>query len=436
MSYPLRIAAVSLLLALLTALVLWRGPAARSVEVVIQAPDGTDVSVGAPIRIVFGQAVDRLSVEERFRLTPEAAGRFFWDGQAVTFQPDQPLRPDTTYQVTLEPGIADQAAQTTTQEPIRWTFRTRPSRLLLLRHMPDGASTLLLTTTDGSDTREVLREPGGIAAAIVAPDGSQALVTVPRSAERSALLLVNLESGSTRPLVEIADVSASAPAWAPDGNLIAFERRPLQADGVGDPAIWLAQPDGTSLGPVTEPDQRGMAPAWSPDSSRLAFYEAASEQVMLYDFRSTFQSFPASSSAPAIAWAPDSAALLYAGEKPGVLRYASLERGTTRDIVVAPDAAPGAVAWAPTGEWVAVAQQASPTAAGALWLLRPDGSAPRQLTTPGSASDSAPAWSPDGQQLAFLRTSSDGTSAAWLVDPASGEQRQVAADVAQVVWVP
>jgi Tol biopolymer transport system component len=432
MSYYSRIIVVVLLLALLIALVIWQGPAARTVDVVTRAPTGEAVSVGAPIRLIFSQPVDRLSVEERFRLSPEAAGRFFWEGQALTFQPNQPLRADTTYRVTLEPGITDQAARTTTEEAIGWTFRTRGSRLLLRRHASDGAGVLLLAAPDGRNMRELLREPAGIEDIAVAPDGSQAIVTVPRSATRSALLLVRLDDGVTRPLLDSPDMSANAAAWSPTGELIAYEERAIRDGSAGEPAIWLAQPDGTSLGPVTEPDQRGTAPAWSPDGSRLAFIETTAQTVMIYAFTSAFQSFAGSSGEPPT-WAADSATLIYADAQGRLLR-ASLEAGTTSSI--AADASFSAPAWSPDGAWVAAVRRATSAAGGTLWLLRPDGSEQRQLTEPGRAADSAPAWSPDSQQLAFLRTGSDGTSTAWVLDLASSEPREIAADIAQVVWVP
>jgi len=434
MSYSVRIAAFSLLLALLTALVIWRGAAVREVSVLTQSPTGEAVAVGTPIRVIFSQPVDQRSVEERFTLTPETPGRFFWDGQSVTFQPDQPLRAGTTYRVSLQPGIADRAARTATEQPLGWTFHTRNPRLLLLRHAPDGTSILLLSEADGSNPREILREPDGIVDMIAAPDGSQAILVVPRTAERMALLRVDLQDGRPRPLVDTPDLSAAAPAWSPNGNLIAFEQRPLAAGTPGDPAIWLAQPDGTSFGPVTEPGQIGTAPVWSPDSRRLAFHDAATDSVTVYNFTSTFQTFPDSRNIP-VAWSADSSTLLYVSDAAGQLRRANLETGETTgwpDAAVAPVSA---VAWSPDGAWLALVQGENPMAAGRLWLLRPDGSEQQQLSAP-AATDSAPVWSPDSRQLAFLRDDGSGMQAAWLVDLDTGALRQVATDVTRVVWLP
>lgn len=58
-----------------------------------------------------------------------------------------------------------------------------------------------------------------------------------------------------------------------------------------------------------------------------------------------------------------------------------------------------------------------------LWIVRPDGSGLRQLTT-GPGDDQDPCWSADGSTIYFLSTRS-GTSQVWKIDPVDGEPVRV-----------
>ncbi|NJP07813.1 MAG: hypothetical protein HC837_20430, partial [Chloroflexaceae bacterium] len=235
-------------------------------------------------------------------------------------------------------------------------------------------------------------------------------------------------------LVDSPDVNASAAAWSPNGTLIAFERRIIQDRISSNPAIWLAQPDGTSFGPVTESDQRGIAPVWSPDSSKLAFTETTSQTVTVYAFTSAFQTFAESSGEP-VTWSPDSTALLYTSSA-GQLWHAELASDQRGGLPLLPDSRIGQVAWSPNGEWVVLVQLAESTAMGTLWRMRLDGSDLQQLSPPDTVSDHQPIWSPDSQQIAFLRGGNDGTNTAWVLDLMSGAQHMVFEDVLQVAWLP
>ena len=70
--------------------------------------------------------------------------------------------------------------------------------------------------------------------------------------------------------------------------------------------------------------------------------------------------------------------------------------------------------------------------------MRDDGSQPRQLTSAERHQDLLPVWSLDSQQIAFLRSSLEGTpeTDAWLVDRETGESRKVLDNASQVLWTP
>ncbi|MFE7119661.1 TolB family protein, partial [Streptomyces sp. NPDC057654] len=58
-----------------------------------------------------------------------------------------------------------------------------------------------------------------------------------------------------------------------------------------------------------------------------------------------------------------------------------------------------------------------------LWRVGAEGGEPRRLT--GGPADTAPAWSPDGTRIAFLRSQDGGPAQVWLLPAAGGEAERV-----------
>lgn len=74
---------------------------------------------------------------------------------------------------------------------------------------------------------------------------------------------------------------------------------------------------------------------------------------------------------------------------------------------------------------------------GELWTVPLDGTAPRRLTR--GRRDTAPAFSPDGLLLAFLRSEGDDPAQLWIMDAAGGEPRRLTAQLLGVTdfrWHP
>jgi Tol biopolymer transport system component/uncharacterized protein YjdB len=70
------------------------------------------------------------------------------------------------------------------------------------------------------------------------------------------------------------------------------------------------------------------------------------------------------------------------------------------------DLARGEPAWSPDGQWIAFSQSRGTAGPGrgSIWIMRADGSAKRQVTLhPDNGFDLHPSWSPDGQRIAFQR---------------------------------
>ena len=445
MSYTTRIAAFSFTTLILTIILIVLGPRSIPLSLVAQTPVGEEVPAGVAIRITFSRPVDPQSAEESFRLTPPVSGDFFWEGQTLIFQPSQPLRAATRYRVSFNATLRDRAGRPVGDE-LAWEFRTRHPQLLLLRATDSGSSELWLVDPDDRESRQLLLTAEGVHEVVAAPDGTRAIYTELRGLSRSALMLIDLATGTTRPLVDDERGSAATPAWAPTSDLIVFERRTLLSEGLGLPHVWLAQPDGTLLGPLEsgEGSESSYAPTWSPDGNLIASIATKDQTLRVYSFFTDKQRELPAVAAERPTWLPDSSGLIYSSAEVGSsgpalrLRLVGLgEAPATRGLTDG-TAAEFGPAVAPHGRAVAFTRRSRSGMQSRIWLVSPDGGMPRPLSSAGPHEDTQPTWSPDGRLVAFTRSSGAATHERWavLVDPATGEEELLIDGVVQLTWIP
>ena len=114
-----------------------------------------------------------------------------------------------------------------------------------------------------------------------------------------------------------------------------------------------------------------------------------------------------------LAWSPDGQALVFtalSGQGRCGLWLYRLQERTRQELARCAALFTPTVDWSPDGRWIAFT--ATRDGAGGLFLIAPDGSGLRRLTTapPAAIGDHQPAWSPDGRRLAFARQDpADGT---------------------------
>ena len=170
------------------------------------------------------------------------------------------------------------------------------------------------------------------------------------------------------PLVGLHGFQAT-PAFSPDGSLVAFR----QSDGASKTGIYAAVVGGDKTIQLTH-DSGDCCPAWSPDSRQIAFSRYADDAVSIFTI--------------------------------------SALGGTEHRVFRGASATAGGLSWSRDGKSIAfVASGGGDRTRSNISLLSLTDYGAREITSPPPGYlDRAPTFSPDGNQLAFIRSSVAGVS--------------------------
>ena len=201
------------------------------------------------------------------------------------------------------------------------------------------------------------------------------------------------------------------PAWLPDGRRIAF-----YSDRDGAFSIYTMDLAGKNIKRIVDSSDR---PAVSPDGQWIAL--TPDGILLLVDIdrlqRKEIRWRRPHGATGMAAWAPDGNRLAFTIRIPGVLNdiyVVDINGKNLQQLTDHPrqDLYP---AWSPDGQWIAF--WSNRDGGNAIYLMEADGANPKRL-----ANGRSPEWSPDGQQIAFV-SRQEGIEGIFIIDRDGGNIR-------------
>ncbi len=232
----------------------------------------------------------------------------------------------------------------------------------------------------------------------------------------------------------------SFPSFSPDGNQIAFAWNGEKEDNLD---IYVKLIDaGAPLRLTTSPAQ-DEAPAFSPDGRYIAFLRTSPERRAVYlvpalggPERKLADLFPASAW-PGASYSPDGKFLAVSdkgsAEEPFAIHLISVETGERRKFTSPPAGliGDGSPAFSPDGQWMAFIR-ASGSSVADLYVMSTAGGEVRRLTFDetligiGSGSGvGSLAWTADGREIVFSSSRGGSISYLWRVAASGGEPARI-----------
>ena len=268
------------------------------------------------------------------------------------------------------------------------------------------------------DTVEDAVDHGG---SLVSEEGQIAFACFTRFAPpdfESEVCKINVDGSGEKRLTDSPGLDAF-PAWSPHGERIVFA-----SERAGNWELYVMDVGGAQQRRLTNTPEDESSPAWSPDGEKIAFVTdvfEGNETIHVMNSDGSGRERLAGGNWPS--WSPDAERIVYTvySANEGRLVVMNADGSAQRNLgpsvlqrLLALGAADEEPAWSPDGEKIAFASEDD----GEIYAMNADGSGRTRLTDIPGYDHWPPTWSPDSTRIAF--TSEDKKGAEIYVMNADG----------------
>ena len=289
----------------------------------------------------------------------------------------------------------------------------------------------------------------------------QRLALATGAANGEGRLIVLKTSGRTLLNESCGGAICSSFSWAPDGRRLLFQTTPIDDDGAaGPPSLqWIDVESGATTSLLAENREPGANARLSYDGQWVGYHSPRREGLVLYNLNDGRSQFILNEIGPEIAWHPSSNELvmpqldlviIHGDEGEDHLAHEHNYETAVRLLYVNPETGyqtflsadlpveDSAPAWSPDGQWIAFLRRFYGTgSARQLWFMRADGSEAKALLDDPTVNYGPPQWSPDGRTILFQQIDQDDAQASpsiWRYEIETGTTEELVNSGMQPTW--
>jgi Tol biopolymer transport system component len=325
--------------------------------------------------------------------------------------------------------------------------------LLVYLWPSEGHANIYTLDQISGDTRQLTQHTTGVDSYSLTHNGLSIYYSVSDTQGNSQILHLERLYGETTQILNCFEALCDNPHVSPNGDYMAYERTPLGPSGESERIqVWLLPLDGGEPRPASS--QTSHSPDWSP-SGLLTYYDEDQGAFKLLDPTSGESvSIPNETGEPGT-WSPNGdlfvvpEIIFLTDNDPESPPFTSHLLGYNHPTLNREDLSPediledGNPVFSPDGSQIAFARRYLDeerwTPGRQLWLMKPDGVGATQLTEDAKFQHSNFAWSPDGEQLAYVRynlTTLTDPPEIWTIDYDGREALRLVVDGYDPQWLP